>query len=93
MVIRIHSGTNKNIYFKIFSFGSIVCSCQRVSTSEDKVRVFYAINKKLNNRLRNFKLKNINEYARTPQPREIVFDTMRYRRNETVQKSGDFDSK
>ena len=28
---------------KIFSFGRIVCSRQRASTSEDKVRVFYAI--------------------------------------------------
>ena len=31
--------------------------------------------------------------ARTPQPREIVFNTMRYRRSETVQRSGDFQSK
>ena len=28
---------------KIFSFGRIVCSRQSESTSEDKVRVFYAI--------------------------------------------------
>ena len=28
--------------------------------------------------------------AHTPQPGEIVFDTMRYKRNETVQRSGDF---
>ena len=27
------------------------------------------------------------------QPREIVFNTMRYRRSETVQRSGDFQSK
>ena len=30
--------------------------------------------------------------ARSPQPREIVFNTMRYR-NKTVQRSGDFQSK
>ena len=39
----IHDGTNKNIYVKIFLFGRIVCFCQRVSKSDDKVRVFYAI--------------------------------------------------
>ena len=39
--MRIHSGTDKNIYFKIFSFGCIVCSCEGESTNEDKVRVFY----------------------------------------------------
>ena len=38
--MHIHSGTNKNIYFKIFSFARIVCSRQRVSTSEDKVGYF-----------------------------------------------------
>ena len=48
MVMCIHSGTNMNIYFKIFSFGRIVCSRQRVSTSEDKVRVFYAIKTNFN---------------------------------------------
>ena len=31
--------------------------------------------------------------ARTPQPREIVFNTMRHRRSETVQRSGNFHSK
>ena len=30
--------------------------------------------------------------ARTPQPREIVFNTMRYRSSETVQRSGYFQS-
>ena len=30
--------------------------------------------------------------ARTPRPGEIFFDTMRYRRNETLQRSGDFQS-
>ena len=44
--MRIHSGTDKNIYFKIFSFGRIVCSRQGESTSEDKARAFYAINKR-----------------------------------------------
>ena len=28
--------------------------------------------------------------ARTPQPMEIVFNTKRYRRSETVKRSGDF---
>ena len=33
----VHDGTNKNIYFKIFSFGRVVFSRQCVSNSEDKV--------------------------------------------------------
>ena len=41
--MRVHTGTDKNISFKIFSFGRVVCSRQGESTSEDKVRVFYAI--------------------------------------------------
>ena len=32
------------------------------------------------------------EDARTPQPGEIVFNTMRHRSSETVQRSGDFQS-
>ena len=46
MTMYVHSGTDKNIYFKIFSFGRIVCSCQGISTSQDKVMVFYTIKKK-----------------------------------------------
>ena len=35
-------------------------------------------------------MKNNIEDAYTPQPEEIVFNTVRYRRSETVQRSGDF---
>ena len=35
-----------------------------------------------------FCIKNSIRYARTPQPGEIVFNTMRYRSSETVQSSG-----
>ena len=37
-------------------------------------------------------LKNSIRDARTPQPEEIVFNTMRYRSSETVQRSGYFQS-
>ena len=37
--------------------------------------------------------KNSIRYPLTPKPRELLLDTMRYRRNETVQNSGDFPSK
>ena len=36
--------------------------------------------------------KNSIKDARTPQPREIVFNIMRYRSSETVQKLGYFES-
>ena len=38
-------------------------------------------------------LQNTTGDARTPQPREIVFDTMRYRRSEAVKRSGNFQGK
>ena len=41
--MHVHTGTDKKISFKIFSFRRVVCSRQGESTSEDKVRVFYAI--------------------------------------------------
>ena len=37
-------------------------------------------------------LENSIRNARTPQPGEIVFNTMRYRSSETVQRSGYFQS-
>ena len=37
-------------------------------------------------------MKNSIRDARTPQPGEIVFNTMRYRSSETVQRSGYFQS-
>ena len=46
-----------------------------------------AVSVKLNNQQKN----SISD-ARTPQPVEIVFNTMRYRRSETVQRSGYFQS-
>ena len=37
-------------------------------------------------------IKNIIRDARTPQPEEIIFNTMRYRSTETVQRLGHFQS-